>query len=269
MKFPDGFQWGVATASYQIEGAVDEGGRAPSIWDTFSHTPGATLNGDTGDVADDHYHRWPEDLGLLRELGVDLYRFSLAWPRLQPERARGAQRGGRRLLLTARRRPARPWGRAVDHALPLGPAAGAAGRGRLAGARHRRPLRRVRRARPRAAARPRAHLDDAERAVLLRAQRPCPGRHAPGLQDDEAAMRAVHHLLLGHGLAVRAMREADPEDELRHHPEPPPGPGVRGHRGRRRRPADRRDRQSALPRPRAARPLPRRRAGRSPVGPRR
>ncbi len=76
--FPDGFLWGAATAAYQIEGAVTEGGRGPSIWDTFSHTPGRVLAGDTGDVADDHYHRWPEDLDLLQELGVDAYRFSIA-----------------------------------------------------------------------------------------------------------------------------------------------------------------------------------------------
>ena len=84
MTFPDGFLWGAATASYQVEGAATEDGRGPSIWDTFSHTPGRVLNGDTGDVACDHYHRWPEDLGLLREIGVRAYRFSFAWPRLIP-----------------------------------------------------------------------------------------------------------------------------------------------------------------------------------------
>ena len=67
--FPDDFVWGVATSAYQIEGAVDEGGRGPSIWDTFSHTPGAVDNGDTGDVACDHYHRWRDDLALMAELG--------------------------------------------------------------------------------------------------------------------------------------------------------------------------------------------------------
>src|SRR5215813_1120405 len=82
--FPQGFAWGTATASYQIEGAVHEGGRAPSIWDTFSHTPGKVWNNDTGDVADDHYHHYAEDVALLRDLGVSTYRFSLAWPRLQP-----------------------------------------------------------------------------------------------------------------------------------------------------------------------------------------
>ena len=89
MRFPDGFVFGSATASYQIEGAVAEDGRKPSIWDTFSHTPGKTLGGDTGDVADDHYHRLEEDLDLMASLGLQAYRFSVAWPRIVPE-GRGA-----------------------------------------------------------------------------------------------------------------------------------------------------------------------------------
>ena len=83
-SFPAGFRWGVSTAAYQIEGAVAEDGRGPSIWDTFAHTEGRTKNGDTGDVACDHYHRWPEDLTLMAQLGIDTYRFSIAWPRIQP-----------------------------------------------------------------------------------------------------------------------------------------------------------------------------------------
>ncbi|MDR1825161.1 MAG: beta-glucosidase [Bifidobacteriaceae bacterium] len=83
--FPPDFTWGTATASYQIEGAVRDDGRGPSIWDTFSHTPGKVLNGDTGDVADDHYHRWQEDVDIMSELGVGAYRFSVAWPRIQAE----------------------------------------------------------------------------------------------------------------------------------------------------------------------------------------
>lgn len=83
MIFPKGFMFGTATAAYQIEGAVAEGGRTPSIWDTFSHT-GHTLNGDTGDVADDFYHRWEDDLKLLRDLGVNAYRFSIGIPRVIP-----------------------------------------------------------------------------------------------------------------------------------------------------------------------------------------
>lgn len=81
---PD-FVWGVSTASYQIEGAVDEDGRGQSIWDEFSHTPGRTLNGDTGDVACDHYHRYRDDVALMADLGVDAYRFSISWPRIQPD----------------------------------------------------------------------------------------------------------------------------------------------------------------------------------------
>ncbi|MEU5877219.1 GH1 family beta-glucosidase [Spirillospora sp. NPDC047279] len=84
MGFPAGFQWGVATAAYQIEGAVAEDGRGPSTWDTFAHTPGRVKDGHTGDVACDHYHRWPEDLDLMAGLGVDAYRFSIAWPRVVP-----------------------------------------------------------------------------------------------------------------------------------------------------------------------------------------
>ncbi|MBW8482955.1 GH1 family beta-glucosidase [Actinomadura parmotrematis] len=84
MALPPGFRWGVATAAYQIEGAAAEDGRGPSTWDTFAHTPGRTADGATGDVACDHYHRWPEDVALMGDLGVDAYRFSIAWPRVQP-----------------------------------------------------------------------------------------------------------------------------------------------------------------------------------------
>lgn len=83
--FPADFIWGAATASYQIEGAVHEDGRGESIWDRFSHTPGKTHNGDTGDIACDHYHRWPEDVKLMQELGLQAYRFSIAWPRVIPQ----------------------------------------------------------------------------------------------------------------------------------------------------------------------------------------
>jgi beta-glucosidase len=85
LDFPRGFLWGAATASYQIEGAVNEDGRGQSVWDTFSHTPGKVENGDTGDVACDHYHRYPEDIALMSELGLQAYRFSIAWPRLMPQ----------------------------------------------------------------------------------------------------------------------------------------------------------------------------------------
>jgi beta-glucosidase len=86
-SFPQGFLWGSATASYQVEGAVNEDGRGPSIWDTFSHIEGKTNNGDTGDVADDHYHRYKEDIQLMKDLGLKTYRFSVAWPRVFPQGA--------------------------------------------------------------------------------------------------------------------------------------------------------------------------------------
>src|SRR5947209_5958880 len=82
--FPKGFLWGSATASYQVEGAVHEDGRGVSIWDTFSHTPGKTFNGDTGDVADDSYHLYKQDIALMKQLGLTACRFSVAWPRIFP-----------------------------------------------------------------------------------------------------------------------------------------------------------------------------------------
>jgi beta-glucosidase len=85
ITFPEGFVWGTATASYQIEGAAREDGRGPSIWDTFSHTPGKVHAGHTGDVACDHYHRYVEDVALMGDLGLAAYRFSVAWPRVRPD----------------------------------------------------------------------------------------------------------------------------------------------------------------------------------------
>ncbi|MCP4754803.1 MAG: beta-glucosidase [Proteobacteria bacterium] len=83
--FPEGFKWGTATAAYQIEGAWQEDGRGPSVWDTLCHTPGIIMNGDTGDVAIDHYHKYKEDVALLKKMGMQTYRFSISWPRILPD----------------------------------------------------------------------------------------------------------------------------------------------------------------------------------------
>src|SRR5262249_44730451 len=84
LVFPPDFGWGAATAAYQIEGAVREDGRTSSIWDTYSHTPGRIVGGDTGDVACDHYHRYRDDVALMARLGLRNYRFSVSWSRVQP-----------------------------------------------------------------------------------------------------------------------------------------------------------------------------------------
>ena len=214
MSFPDGFQWGVATASYQIEGAVSEDGRAPSIWDTFAHTPGAVRDGDTGDVADDHYHRWAEDVELIAGLGVDLYRFSLAWPRLQPSGRGALNQAGvdfyARLVDALLERGVQPWVTLYHWDLPQAlqddggwPERDTAERfAEYAALVHEQLCDRVGIW---------TTLNEPWCSAFLgHAQ----GRHAPGIQDDEAALRAAHHLLLGHGMAVRAMRERAPANRF-------------------------------------------------------
>jgi beta-glucosidase len=112
-RFPAGFAWGAATAAYQVEGSTDADGRGRSVWDTFSHTPGKIVGGDTGDVACDHYRRWESDLDLMRELGLRAYRFSVAWPRVQPDGSGPANEAGLdfydRLVDGLRARGIDPW----------------------------------------------------------------------------------------------------------------------------------------------------------------
>ena len=133
--FPSGFTWGAATASYQVEGATTADGRGPSIWDTFAHTPGRIADGTTGDVADEHYVRFADDVRLLADLGLNAYRFSIAWPRIMPAgRRQYRQYCWARLLPAARRDVPGERRHAVRDAVSLGPAAAARGRRRLAGA---------------------------------------------------------------------------------------------------------------------------------------
>ncbi|MGY0486386.1 GH1 family beta-glucosidase [Streptomyces sp. WG-D5] len=205
-RFPAGFLWGSATAAYQIEGAVREDGRTPSIWDTFSHTPGKVANGDTGDVAVDHYHRWRDDVRLMADLGLTAYRFSVAWPRVQPTgRGPAVQRGldfyrglvdellghGIKPVVTLYHwdlpqelESAGGWPER-DTAYRFSEYAGIVGE---------------------------ALGDRVESWVTLN-EPWCSaflgygsGVHAPGRTDHAAALRAAHHLNLGHGLASSALR---------------------------------------------------------------
>ncbi|MFJ9038553.1 GH1 family beta-glucosidase [Streptomyces sp. NPDC102406] len=206
--FPEGFVFGAATASYQIEGAVTEDGRGPSIWDTYSHTPGRTDGGDTGDVACDHYHRYPEDVALLRDLGVDSYRFSLAWPRIQPTGEGPVNRKGLDF-----------YSRLVDELLEAGiePAA-TLYHWDLPQALEDKGGWRVRETAERFGeytAVVAEHLADRVPRWITLNEPWCSaflgysvGRHAPGAQEGTGALAAAHHLLVGHGLAMKALRAA-------------------------------------------------------------
>ena len=215
IEFPDGFAWGTATASYQIEGAVAEDGRSPSIWDTFSHTPGKVQDGDTGDVADDHYHRYEEDIELMAGLGVGWYRFSLAWPRLQPDGRGALNEAGvdfySRLVDALLAKGIQPWITLYHWDLPqvLQDAGGWPERdtaerfAEYAAAVYERLHDRV------------THWTTLNEPWVSAFIGHATGRHAPGLKDPEAALRAAHHLLLGHGLATTAMRaHGDPDSSF-------------------------------------------------------
>ena len=209
-EFPLDFVWGVATAAYQIEGGAKEGGRGPSIWDTFSHTPGLSRNGDTGDIAADHYHRWESDLNLMENLGIGAYRLSLSWSRLQPSGQGPLNQEAvtfyRELLYGMKKRGIRPlvtlyhW----DLPQPLEEIGGWPSRGV-------------------------AYLfadyvglvvaalgDLAEDWITIN-EAWCvsflgygSGAHAPGRKNLNDAVAAAHHLNLAHGLAVSKFREIAP-----------------------------------------------------------
>jgi beta-glucosidase len=205
-RFPDGFLWGVASAAYQVEGAVSEGGRGPSVWDTFSHTPGKVFHGDTGDTACDGYHRLETDLELLSELGVGAYRFSIAWPRVQPAGSGAMNPEGldyyRRLVDGLRDRGIEPMATLYHWDLPQ-PLEDLGGW----------PSRETaERFGEYAAMVARALGDGVARWITLNEPQVVAnlgyrlGIHAPGRADDAAAAAATHHLLLGHGLALQALR---------------------------------------------------------------
>lgn len=204
---PADFSWGVATSSFQIEGAATADGKGPSIWDDFCRTPNAIDGGDTGIEACDSYHRWPEDLALIKALGVDTYRFSIAWPRIQPSGTGAVNHAGldyyERLVDDLLAAGVRPFTTLYHWDLPsaLQHQGGWMSRDTA--------------------------LRFADFAVLV-ADRlgdritdwvtlneplcsawigHLEGRMAPGIRDLRSAVHASHHLLLGHGLAAQAVRD--------------------------------------------------------------
>ena len=209
-KFPHNFLWGAATASYQIEGAWNADGRGESIWDRFSHTPGKVTNGDTGDIACDHYHRFEEDIALMRHLGLKAYRFSISWTRVLPLGAGNVNLNGLdfydRLvdaLCAANIEPfltLHHW----DYPQALYEAGGWTNRTNL------------------------HHFADYAAIVAKRLgdrvkfwttfNEPgviawdgyLSGEHAPGEQDPLKAKQVAHNLMVAHGLAVHAIRGVDP-----------------------------------------------------------
>jgi beta-glucosidase len=210
LRFPPGFVWGAATAAYQIEGAAAEDGRTPSIWDTFSHTPGKVLGGDTGDIAADHYHRFRDDVSLMSDLNLGAYRFSVSWSRVQPTgRGPAVERGldfYRQLVDELLERGITPVATLYHWDLPqeLEDLGGWTERdtaerfaeyaGIVAGA-----------------------IGDRVPYFTTLNEPWCSaflgygsGVHAPGRTDPAAALTAAHHLNLAHGRAMGALRAALP-----------------------------------------------------------
>lgn len=214
MEFPNDFRWGAATAAYQIEGAAQKDGRGVSIWDTFSKTPGKVENGDNGDVACDHYHRFESDIALMREIGIDSYRFSIAWPRLFPNGDATRNQAGfdfyNRLINALIAANIEPVITLYHWDLPqaLEDVGGWANRDTVyAFAVYARAC-------------AEAFGDRVTRWITLN-EPWCTtwlgyrsGVHAPGRQDLAATIAAAHHTALAHGAATRALKDVNPELEV-------------------------------------------------------
>ena len=211
LAFPKGFVWGVATSAYQIEGAWNEDGRGVSIWDNFSHTPGKVLNGENGDIAADHYHRWREDVALMSDMGIQAYRFSTSWARILPDGTGGVNQKGldfySRLVDELLSRKIEPYVCLFHYDLPqtLQDRGGWPNRDTASHfAEYARVLA--------------GCLGDRVK-VWFTHNEPWVtafvghflGEHAPGMHDISATIKSLHHLLLSHGLAYEAIR-----DEVKH-----------------------------------------------------
>jgi len=211
--FPAHFLFGTATAAFQIEGAAFEGGRTASIWDAFCRVPGAVINGDTGDVACDHYHRMPQDVALMKDLGLQTYRFSTSWSRVRPDGGPVNPTGVdfySRLVDELLGAGIKPWLTLYHWDLPqaLEERGGWANRDTAELFRD-------------YALSVHDALGDRVDVWTTLNEPWCSsflsytgGAHAPGRQDVAAGLAAGHHLLLAHGLAVQALRERDPGLEL-------------------------------------------------------
>ncbi|KQS60611.1 beta-glucosidase [Geodermatophilus sp. Leaf369] len=207
LVFPPGFVFGAATAAYQIEGAVDVDGRGPSIWDVFSHTPGKTHLGHTGDVAVEHHARYREDVALMAGLGLSAYRFSTSWSRVLPEGAGRVEQRGldfySRLVDELLGGGVDPWLTLYHWDLPQALQETGGWTSRDTAARfadyaavlHDALGDRVR------------HWSTLNEPMCSALLGHMAGQHAPGHTDAVEASRATHHLLLGHGLAARVLRE--------------------------------------------------------------
>ncbi len=206
ITFPKDFLWGAATSAYQIEGAWDEDGKGESIWDRFSHTPGKIIDGSTGDVACDHYHRWEQDLDLMRALGLQAYRFSISWPRILPDgRGQVNQKGldfYDRLVDGLLARDIMPFVTLYHWDLPqrLQDEGGW-------------PRRNTAEAFVEYVEVVSARLGDRVTHWITHNEPWVAaflgygmGVHAPGIQDFQQAVNAAHHLLLSHGWATEAIR---------------------------------------------------------------
>lgn len=204
--FPKPFLWGAATSAYQIEGAPAEDGKGPSIWDTFAHLPGKAHQGHTGDTAADHYHRMAEDVALMKALGINAYRFSIAWTRIFPQGRGALNQPGldfyQRLVDLLLENDIQPIATLFHYDLPqaLQDQGGW-------------PARDTAYAFADYAAAVTARLGDRvswwmthNEPFVTAAAGHLTGEHAPGIRDIPSALAAAHHLLLSHGLAVQAMR---------------------------------------------------------------
>jgi beta-glucosidase len=209
VSFPEDFCFGAATAAYQIEGATDVDGRSDSIWDTFCRVPGAVLGGDDGTMADDHYHRYRDDVALMRRLNLDSYRFSVAWPRVRPDGGAVNRHGldfYSRLVDELLEADIKPWLTLYHWDLPQALEDQGGWAERDTAYRFAEYALSVHDA-----------LGDRVQFWTTLNEPWCSaflgyagGQHAPGRRDPVAALRAVHHLLLGHGLAVTELRRRDP-----------------------------------------------------------